>query len=66
MAETQRFRRGDNVVIGGYDSVTGRVIRSAKDGSWVDVEWTAPSGKVWRKRQPDSSFLRLVRRERAS
>ncbi len=50
-----RFRRGDYVYAHNTPTILGVVIRSAKDGTWVDVRWPC-----WSKRQPKPSILRLL------
>jgi len=52
---TMKFRRGEYVYADLTPAIIGVVIRSAKDGSWVDVRW--PS---WSKRQFRPSILRSL------
>ena len=48
------FRKGDKVF---FNHSVGTVLRVARDGSWVDVDWGA-----WHKRQPQPSKMRRLPR----
>jgi hypothetical protein len=48
----------------GADGINGMVIRVARHDIWADVAWWQSStGKMWSKRQPDRSKLRVTWRD---
>lgn len=49
-----KFKQGDSVKFPGF-FMLGRVVRVARDGSWVDVDWG-----TWSKRQRLPSTLKLA------
>lgn len=61
--EARLLAKGTAVTCGGPGSWSmppGKVLRVARDGSWIDVRWCDPSKSLkpseWSKRMPSSSL----------